>query len=79
MTMASHLVGKRVRVYVYDCHDRLVGLPVGRVSAFWPAVEHVPGARNSMVYVTDLLRDNMQSWKPGAGWFPVGAVEVIDS
>lgn len=78
MTRASQLVGKRVRVYIYDCHDRLIGLPVGRVSALATAVVPGSGARKRMVYVTDLLPENMRSWKPGAGWFPVGTVEVID-
>jgi len=48
------------------------------VSALATAVAPGSGARKRMVYVTDLLPENMRSWKPGAGWFPVSAVEVID-
>ena len=49
-----HLVGKRVRVHLYDRRGVTLGSIEGRVADFAPEVEVAAGMKKDLVYVVDI-------------------------
>ena len=78
------LIGKRVRIHLYDRNGRVLGTLEGRVADFAPDVEVADGMKKDLVYVVDIeTGDPDVPYQNSAGdenesWFAVQDVEVID-
>jgi hypothetical protein len=76
--MGYHLVGKRVRVHLYDREGRMVGTTEGRVSDFSAQVQVAPDIKKDLVYVTEMEYKSPHLEAEGEGWFAVQDVSVVD-
>lgn len=78
------LIGKRVRIHLYDRGGQALGTLEGRVADFASAVEVADGMKKDLVYVVDIeTGDPEVPYKNSTGeenesWFAVQDVEVID-
>lgn len=87
--MSYDLIGKTVRVHLYDRGGRLLGHVEGRVADVAPQVEvgnHADGTpiKKDLAYVVDLTTTDPETpYRNSAGeenesWFAVQDLEVID-
>lgn len=78
------LIGKRVRVHLYNRDGMVVGAVFGRVADFSASVEVSAGMTKDLVFVVDIeTGDPEVPYSNSAGgenesWFAVQDVEVID-
>ena len=78
------LIGKRVRVHLYNQAGITLGTVAGRVADVATAVEVAPGMKKDLVYVVDIeTGDPDVPYHNSAGgenesWFAIQDVEVID-
>jgi len=79
------LIGKQVRVHLYDRRGMALGTLTGRVADVAPAVEVAPGMKKDLAYVVDIKTgDPDVPYKNSAGdehesWFAVQDLEVIEA
>jgi len=74
-----HLVGKRVRVYLYTRDGALLGMLMGRVADVAMAVEVAPNMKKDLVYVVGIEGSYRNSaGGENEGWFAVQDIEVIE-
>jgi hypothetical protein len=76
--MGYHLVGKRVRVHLYDRTGRMVGTAEGQVSDFSAQVDVGGGMKKDLVFVTSMDYKSPHLEETGEGWFAVQDVAVVD-
>ncbi len=78
------LIGKRVRIHLYDKNGIVLGTVLGRVADVAAAVEVSDGMKKDLAYVVDLeTGDPEVPYKNSMGeenesWFAIQDVEVID-
>lgn len=78
------LIGKRVRIHLYDKNGIVLGTVLGRVADVAAAVEVSEGMKKDLAYVVDLeTGDPEVPYKNSMGeenesWFAIQDVEVID-
>ena len=78
------LIGKRVRIHLYNKNGLVLGTVLGRVADVAANVEVSEGMNKDLVYVVDLeTSDPEVSYKNSMGeenesWFAIQDVEVID-
>ena len=83
--MSYDLIGKRVRVHLYDHGGRLLGTIEGRVADVAAAVEVAPGMKKDLAYVVDIVSPDPETpYRNSAGeqnesWFAVQDLEVVDA
>jgi len=79
-----HLIGKTVRIHLYDRNGITLGTLEGRVADFAPAVEVAPDMKKDLVYVVGITTGDPEvPYKNSAGeenesWFAVQDIEVIE-
>jgi len=79
-----NLIGKRVRVHLYDRAGLVLGTVTGRVADVATGVEVADGMKKDLVYVVDIeTGDPEVPYRNSAGgenesWFAVQDVEVVD-
>lgn len=79
-----HLIGKRVRVHLYDKSGRALGTLEGRVADVAADVEVAEGMKKDLVYVVEIESGHPEvPYKNSTGeenesWFAVQDIEVID-
>lgn len=76
--MGYHLIGKRVRVHLYDSSGKMVGTAEGTVSDFSAGVEVAKGMRKDLVFITGMEYKSPHLEEEGEGWFAVQDVVVLD-
>lgn len=80
-----NLIGKHVRVHLYDRRGVALGTLTGRVADVAPAVEVAPGMKKDLAYVVDIKTGSPDvPYKNSAGeedesWFAVQDLEVIEA
>lgn len=78
------LIGKRVRVHLYNRDGIALGTVTGRVADVAPDVEVAPGMKKDLAYVVDIeTGDPEVPYQNSAGeenesWFAVQDMEVIE-
>lgn len=78
------LIGKRVRIHLYDKNGIVLGTVLGRVADVAAAVEVSEGMKKDLAYVVDLeTGDPEVPYKNSMGeenesWFAIQDVEIID-
>ena len=78
------LIGKRVRVHLYDRSGRVLGTIEGRIADIARDVEVADGMRKDLAYVVDIQTGDVNvPYRSSAGeenesWFAVQDMEVID-
>ena len=79
--MSYSLIGKRVRVHLYDRQGIMLGVLEGTVSDFSAKVDVGGGIKKDLVYVTNIegyQSPHLQEDAAGEGWFAVQDVVVVD-
>lgn len=79
-----HLIGKQVRVHLYNREGIVVGSISGRVADVAQAVEVAEGMKKDLAFVVDI--DSGDPEKPyrnsagleGESWFAIQDIEIID-
>ncbi len=80
-----HLLGKNVRIHLYNHDGVVVGTITGRVADVAGAVEVAPGMKKDLALVVDIdTGDPEQPYTNSAGsegesWFAIQDLEVIDA
>jgi hypothetical protein len=77
--MGYHLIGKRVRVHLYDREGRMIGTAEGRVADFSAAVELGHGRKRDLVWVVEMDYKSPHLEEAGEGWFAVQDVVALDT
>ena len=78
------LIGKNVRIHLYNRAGVALGTLAGRVADVAEAVEIAPGMKKDLVYVVDIETGDPEtpyrnsSGMEGEGWFAIQDIEVID-
>ena len=78
-----HLIGKRVRVYLYTHAGVMLGEIRGRVADVASAVSVAPGMKKDLAYVVDIETGDAgepylnSSGTENEGWFALQDLEVI--
>ncbi|HEX7069706.1 MAG TPA: hypothetical protein VF190_02825 [Rhodothermales bacterium] len=73
-----HLIGKRVRVHLWDARGTIIGSVEGTVSDVSKGVDIGGGQKRDLVLVTGIEGYTSPHLKEeGEGWFAVQDVEVI--
>ena len=78
------IIGKRVRVHLYNREGITVGTVEGRVADFSARVEVSPGMFKDLVYVVDITTGDPEvPYRNSAGdenesWFAVQDIEVLE-
>lgn len=78
------LIGKRVRVHLYNRAGIAVGAVEGRVADVAAAVEVAPGMKKDLAYVVDIETGDPEvpyrnsSGMENEAWFAIQDIEVID-
>jgi len=79
------LVGKRVRVHLYNREGISVGVVEGRVADVARAVEVADGMKKDLAYVVDITTEDPNvpyknsSGEENESWFALQDIEVIDN
>ena len=74
-----HLIGKRVRVHLWDAQGALIGTVEGNVSDVSKGVDVGGGQKRDLVLVTGIEGYTSPHLKEaGEGWFAVQDVEVVE-
>ena len=79
------LVGKRVRVHLYNRNGISVGVVEGRVADVARAVEVADGMKKDLAYVVDITTEDPDipyknsSGEENESWFALQDIEVIDN
>lgn len=79
------LIGKRVRVHLYDRGGRILGTIMGRVADVANKVEVAGGMKKDLAYIVDIeTGDPEVPYRSSAGdenesWFAIQDLEVIDA
>ena len=79
------LIGKRVRIHLYDRGGRVLGSIEGRVADVAPAVEVADGMKKDLAYVVDITTGDPEvPYRNSTGdenesWFAIQDLEVIDA
>lgn len=78
------LIGKRVRIHLYNRDGMIVGSVEGRVADVAPSVEVSDGMKKDLAYVVDISTGDPEvPYQNSAGeenesWFAIQDLEVID-
>jgi hypothetical protein len=78
------LIGKRVRVHLYDRAGRVLGSIEGRVADIAAGVEVADGMKKDLAYVVDIATGDPEvpyrnsTGEANESWFAVQDLEVID-
>ncbi len=78
------LIGRRVRIHLYDRSGMIVGSIEGRVADVAPGVEVADGMKKDLAYIVDIVTgDPDVPYQNSAGeenesWFAIQDLEVID-
>ena len=79
-----HLIGKRVKVYLYTREGAMLGEISGRVADVAKEVEVAAGMKKDLAYVVDIETGNPEvryqntSGTENEGWFAIQDMEVIN-
>ncbi|MBO6574053.1 MAG: hypothetical protein JJ896_01440 [Rhodothermales bacterium] len=82
--MSYTLVGKQVRVHLYNRAGITLGTVTGRVADYAPRVQVAPGMHKDLVYVVDIETGDPEvpytnsSGEDNESWFAVQDIEVIE-
>lgn len=81
--MSYSLIGKRVRVFLYDAGGQMIGTVEGRVADFAAHVQVAADTHKDLIFVVDIETPDGDVYKNAVGtegesWFAVHDVEVID-
>jgi len=81
--MSYNLIGKRVRVHLYDRSGILLGSIEGRIADQAFDVEIAPGMKTDLAYVVDIKAGDIpyrnSAGEENEGWFALQDMEIIDS
>lgn len=81
--MSYNLIGKRVRVHLYDRSGILLGSIEGRIADQAFDVEIAPGMKKDLAYVVDIKAGDIpyrnSAGEEHEGWFALQDMEIIDS
>ncbi len=78
------LIGKRVRVHLYNRDGITLGSLMGRVADVAEAVQVAPGMKKDLAYVIDIETGDpdvpyrSSSGMENEGWFAIQDIEVVD-
>jgi len=78
------LIGKRVRIHLYDRGGRVLGSIEGRVADVAPSVEVAEGMKKDLAYVVDITTGDPEvpyrnsTGEENESWFAIQDLEVID-
>jgi hypothetical protein len=79
------LIGKRVRIHLYDRGGRVLGSIEGRVADVAPAVEVADGMKKDLAYIVDITTGDPEvpyrnsTGEENESWFAIQDLEVIDA
>lgn len=81
--MSYDLIGKRVRVHLYDHDGNLLGAIEGRIADQAFDVEVAPGMKKDLAYVVDIKAGDApyqnSAGEENEGWFALQDMEVIET
>ena len=79
-----NLIGKQVRIHLYDRAGLALGTLTGRVVDVSAAVEVAPGMKKDLAYVVDIQTGDPEvpyknsAGQEGESWFAIQDLEVIE-
>lgn len=80
-----HLLGKNVRIHLYNHDGVVVGTVTGRVADVAEAVEVAPGMKKDLALVVDIDTGDPEhpytnsAGTEGESWFAIQDLEVVDT